>query len=84
MTSTPPNRAVTSHLPPGLFTRAEVLAALRRERGERGLTKTAELYGIAPSQICDVLSCPPRKRLSKKMIEALRFRLIELYEKVGE
>lgn len=66
-----------------LLTRDQVIAALRKERGEKGLVKTAEEYGLPPSQLCDVLSVPPRARLSKRMVEALRYKLWEFYEKVG-
>ena len=71
-------------LPRYLLTRAEVLALLRKERAMLGLTKTSEKYNLRAQQICDVLSEPPRARLSRRMAEALSFKLIELYEKVGE
>ena len=69
---------------PRLLTRDQVLAALRAERGLHGLTATAEKYGLKASQVCDVLSIPPRARLSKRMAERLRFQLIEMYARIGD
>jgi hypothetical protein len=80
MTTTDPTCPLS---PRHLLTREQVLAALREERGMHGLTVTANRYSIPVQQLCDVLSIPSRKKLSKKMLEALKIKLWEFYEKVG-
>ena len=67
-----------------LLTREQVVEALRYERGMEGLTKTAAKYGLRVSQICDVLSIPPRAKLSKRMALRLRYQLFEMYSRIGD
>jgi hypothetical protein len=77
------SRSSSSPSPRRLLTRDQVLSALRKERAFLGLTKTADKYGLRAQQICDVLSEPPRAKLSKRMAERLSYKLYEMYEKVG-
>ena len=65
-----------------LLTRVEVLAALRTERIEEGLTETARKYSIKPQQLCDVLA--GRSKLSKRMAARLSLKIWTFYEKDGE
>ena len=69
---------------PRLLTRLQVICALREERGMRGLAATAERYGLSPQQVADVLSYPPRTKLSRRMWTALGYKLHEFFEKVKE
>jgi hypothetical protein len=87
MTKSPPTRPPSSSPSPPrprLLTHLQVICALREERGMHGLTATAEKYGIAVSQLCDLLSFPPRTKLSKRLRESLRLRLYEFYEKLED
>jgi len=65
-----------------LLTREQVIAALRQERDDHGLTATADKYDLAPQQIADVLA--GRAKLSKRMVEKMSYKLHEFFEKVGE
>ena len=81
MTQTDPTRSLS---PRHLLTREQVISKLREERGMAGLTATAVKYGLKVSQVCDVLSFPARKKLSKRMLERLNYLLHEFYEKGPE
>lgn len=65
-----------------LLTRAEVLAVLRTERIENGLTATAHKYQLSPQQVNDVLS--GRAKLSKRMTERIGYKMWVFYEKKKE
>lgn len=61
-----------------LLTLAQVLACLRAERDEHGLSVTARRYGISPQSLWNALDSG---KLSKGMVERLGWKIWELYEK---
>lgn len=64
---------------PKLLTEEEVLDALQKEVEFTSLTAVAKKYGLAASQISDVLS--NRASLSKRMSEYLGYKLKKFYER---
>ena len=72
--------SASSPPPRRLLTRAQVLAALRREREDTGLSATARRYGISPQQLWNVLeqSAP----MSKRMLRKCKYRVWEFLERV--
>lgn len=76
VTTQTPTKATAA---PRLYSKAEILAALKAEKDAIGLAAMSVKHGIAPQQISDVLY--GRANLSKLMIKKLKLTLFEFYAK---
>ena len=67
---------------PNLATRDEVMTWLREQVSLSSQKEVADLYGISPNQISDVLH--GRAKLSELMLAKLRWRMLEFFERIHE
>lgn len=62
-----------------LLTRSQVIAMLQHEVKQGSLTETAKKYEISPQQLSDIIK--GRAGLSKRVLDKLRLRAHEFYER---